>query len=288
LNIVWLGEPAASDPALTGGKVANLSRLASTYPVPPGFCLTTEAFARARSGGSSSPAALPGWLLEELESAYSALSELCGEPAPAVAVRSSAVGEDSMNAAFAGQHHTYLNVAGLEGVARAVLDCWASAYSAAAGHYRQHVGLSTREIAVATLVQQLVRADVSGVLFSANPVTGDQGELMVNASWGLGESIVGGTVTPDTFVVRKSDGSVTMRSISCKERMTVRRPGGTEEVDVPPNLRERPSLDGGQLAEVTRIGTSLEAAMGWPVDLEFAYAGERFYLLQCRPITTLR
>jgi phosphoenolpyruvate synthase/pyruvate phosphate dikinase len=134
----------------------------------------------------------------------------------------------------------------------------------------------------------LVAADVAAVVFSANPVTGDRDEVMINASWGLGESIVGGTVTPDTFIVRKSDLAVVGRIIAEKQRMTVSAPGGTHEVDVPRFLRNTASLSDEQVIEIAELTLTLEGTMKYPVDVECAYAGGDLYLLQCRPITTLK
>jgi pyruvate,water dikinase len=134
----------------------------------------------------------------------------------------------------------------------------------------------------------LVASDVSAVIFSANPVTGNRDEIMINASWGLGESIVGGTVTPDTFIVRKSDLAITNRTIADKQHMTVSTSGGTHEVEVPRFLRNETSLNDEQVIEMAKLALTLEITMEHPVDIECAYAGGELYLLQCRPITTLR
>jgi pyruvate,water dikinase len=139
---------------------------------------------------------------------------------------------------------------------------------------------------MAVLVHQLVPADVSAVAFSANPVTGNRGEILINASWGLGESIVGGTVTPDAFIVRKPDLSMTNLAIADKQRMTVPIPAGTRQVEVPRFLRQEPSLSQDQLVEIARLALNLEETVGHPVDIECAYAGGELYLLQCRPVTT--
>jgi len=204
-----------------------------------------------------------------------------------VAVRSSAVDEDGATASFAGQHETYLNIVGADAILRAVTRCWDSAYSERALDYRRQQGLSVERVRLAVLVQQLVASDVSAVVFSANPVTGNRDEVMINASWGLGESIVGGTVTPDTFVVRKSDLSVINRVIADKQHMTVSAPGGTREVDVPRFLRNAASLTDEQVVEMAKLTLTLEVTMEHPVDVEGAYASGELYLLQCRPITTL-
>jgi pyruvate,water dikinase len=204
------------------------------------------------------------------------------------AVRSSAVDEDGATASFAGQHETYLNIVGADAIIQAVTRCWESAYSEHALDYRCQQGLSVNRPQLAVLVQQLVASDVSAVIFSANPITGSRDEIMINASWGLGESIVGGTVTPDTFIVRKSDLAVAQHVIADKQRMTVSAPGGTHEVEVPRFLRNTSSLNDEQVIEMAKLALTLETTMEYPVDVECAYAGGELYLLQCRPITTLQ
>jgi phosphoenolpyruvate synthase/pyruvate phosphate dikinase len=278
MNILWLGDPKSFDAALVGGKAANLSRLARMYHrVPDGFCLPVTVIDQAH----------PLDLRDEIARAISDLMACHNLPEITVAVRSSAVDEDSAGASFAGQHETYLNIVGAEEIVQAVTRCWESACSERALEYRRQQGLSVERVRLAVLVQQLVRSDVSAVVFSANPVTGNRDEVMINASWGLGESLVGGTVTPDTFIVRKSDLSMINRTIADKQRMTVSMPGGTREVNAPRFLRNEASLTNEQVIEMTQLALSLEAAMGWGVDVECAYANGQLYLLQCRPITTL-
>ncbi len=276
MNIYWLDTPACQDPIRVGGKAAQLGRLAATQPVPPGFCLAaTQADANLSPGFQS-----------ELVRAYTHLGRRCGTPKPPVAVRSSAVDEDGHQASFAGQHESYLNVVGPEAVATAVQRCLASARTERAQHYRRVHGLTERSN-VAVLVQQLVMADVSAVVFSADPRTGDPDHVLINASWGLGESIVGGTVTPDLYVVRKRDLAIVSREISDKGCMTVARPHGTLEVPVPGCMRTEPALQDEQVQELARLACKLEAHQGWAVDLECAYQDGQLYLLQCRPITTI-
>jgi pyruvate,water dikinase len=189
------------------------------------------------------------------------------------AVRSSAVDEDGAKASFAGQHETYLNIVGADAIIQAVTKCWESAHSDHALEYRRIQGLSVERPQIAVLVQQLVAADVAAVVFSANPITGNRDEVMINASWGLGESIVGGTVTPDTFIVRKSDLAITGRTLADKQHMTVSTPGGTHEVEVPRFLRAQASLSDEQVLEMAKLDLTLEATMEHPVDVECAYAG---------------
>src|ERR671937_2653324 len=231
--ILWLGEPACHERARVGGKAATLSRLAAAYRVPPGFCVTTAAYALAQSGDltreeeDTHPPALPVALYDALATAYRRLADRAGSETPAVAVRSSALDEDGGMASYAGQHETSLNIRGVEAVADAVVRCWRSAWSPRARAYRCAQGRAGDDVQVAVLVQQLIVADSSAVLFSAHPVTGSRDEIAINASWGLGESIVGGTVTPDTYVVRKADLTVVARQVAEKRRMTVPANGGT-------------------------------------------------------------
>lgn len=277
-NLLWLGDPKSFDAALVGGKAANLSRLARLdHRVPDGFSLPVTVI----------EAAHPLDLREEVTSAVSDLIRCHGLPDFIAAVRSSAVDEDGATASFAGQHATYLNLVGADDILQAITRCWESARSEHALDYRRRQGLPVERPQLAVLVQQLVAADVAAVAFSANPVTGNCAEVMINASWGLGESLVGGAVTPDTFVVRKSDVAITQRAIADKQRMTVPATRGTRAVDVPRFLRQQASLSDEQVSEVAKLALALEAAMGHPVDVEAAFAGGKLYLLQCRPITTL-
>ncbi len=278
MNLLWLGDPKSFDVAVVGGKAANLSRLARLYHrVPDGFSIPVTLMNQAH----------PLELRRDIERAISDLMACHSLSELVAAVRSSAVDEDGAAASFAGQHETYLNIVGADSIVMAVARCWESARSERALEYRRKQGLSVERPQLAVFVQQLVASDVSAVVFSANPVTGSRDEIMINASWGLGESIVGGTVTPDTFMVRKTDLAVTARIVADKRRMTVAVAGGTNEVDVPRFLRAQPSLNDEQVIEMAKLALTLEAAMACPVDIECAYADGRLYLLQCRPITTL-
>jgi rifampicin phosphotransferase len=285
MNIAWLGEAACHDLESVGGKAANLSRLAADHTVPPGFCLTTDAFKASLDGQHSIVPTLPEQIAIELERACAKLASRSHEPF-SVAVRSSAVDEDGFGDSFAGQHDTYLNVTCNEGVKSAVQRCWESAFSNQALAYRKERGLSSEDVQLAVLVQQLVRADTSAVVFSTNPITGSEDEVVITASWGLGESVVGGSVTPDTIILRKSDLRLVSQQIGEKERMTVSLADGTNEVKVPRLMQSQPAISNEQALEMARLALDLERKMGWPVDIECAYQGDQLYLLQCRPVTT--
>lgn len=280
MEVAWLGDPAAHEPTLVGGKAASLSRLAAAHRVPPGFALTSKALGLAAPDLARGE--VPAGLRAQIEAAYDSLG------GPPVAVRSSAIDEDGDAHSFAGQHETFLNVRGSDAIAEALVLCFASAFTQRALDYRLHVGLPVDHIGLAVLVQELIPADVSAVVFSANPIDGSLDEIVINASFGLGESIVGGTTTPDTIVVGKEDLRVRSRTIGEKRLMTVVAPGGTKELETPALLCALPCLTDDQAVELAVLARRLEEALGAPVDVECALHGDLLYLLQARPITTLR
>ena len=297
-----------------GGKGASLARLAAAgLPVPPGFHLTTRAYRRfvdenhlaepilaaAAEARTDDPAtldrasahiralmeqgAIPADIAAIILTAYGHL----GGMAPAVAVRSSATAEDLPEMSFAGQQDTYLNVRGADHVLEAVKRCWASLWTARAIGYRARQGIPSDNVALAVVVQQLVEADAAGILFTANPLTGARDLMVLNAAWGLGEAIVGGHVTPDTFIVDTRTSVVASQEIADKAVMTVRLPEGTREEPVPSDKRREPALQPGQVAALTRLGARIEELYGRPMDIEWALAGARLFILQARPITAL-
>jgi phosphoenolpyruvate synthase/pyruvate phosphate dikinase len=280
MEIVWLGEPEAHDAALVGGKAASLSRLAAAQRVPPGFAVTAGALALAAP--ELARGVVPQPLRARIDTAYAKLG------GGRVAVRSSALDEDGDAHSFAGQHETFLNVEGADAIAEAVAGCFASAFTERAVGYRRHVGLPVDHIGLAILVQAQVPADSAAVVFSVNPINGRTDEIVINASYGLGESIVGGTTTPDTFVVHKPGLEIIERTIGRKHLMTVPVPGGTRELETPALLRGLPSVGDPQITELAGLAARLERDTGAPVDIECAVHANTVYLLQCRPITTLR
>lgn len=298
-----------------GGKGASLARMAAAgLPVPPGFNVTTAAYRRfvteqglqeqilsaVPAATASQPAtleeasrqiqelfaqrAMPDDIARAIGQAYAAL----GGGDPAVAVRSSATAEDLPEMSFAGQQETYLNMHGEAVVLDAVKRCWASLWTARAIGYRARHGIAPEDVSLAVVVQEMVPAEAAGILFTANPLTGERGQVMINAAWGLGEAIVGGQVTPDTFVVDRASGKITEQVISDKNVMTVRTPKGTHEEPVPADRRTRAALSPAQAAELARIGVQVEDFYGQPLDIEWALHGGRFFILQARPITAWR
>jgi pyruvate,water dikinase len=279
VDILWLDDAAACDVSRTGGKAANLSRLAVRHPVPTGFCLTAV-------GTGVVPGIEPNNLQQLIVAAYGELARRTGMADPPVAVRSSATDEDGTTSSFAGQFDTYLNITGADGVCDAVTRCLESAENERVRAYRQSRRLDGGA-GVAVLVQHLVQADTAAVAFSANPVTGNRDEIVINANFGLGESVVGGMVTPDTYVVSKTNIALAEVHVARKTVMTVPAPDGTREVPVPRLLQATQAMTGDEIERVARLTLECEAAMGFPVDVECAFARGQLYLLQCRPITRM-
>jgi phosphoenolpyruvate synthase/pyruvate phosphate dikinase len=279
--IVWLGDNECHEVGRVGGKAANLSRLASLHRVPPGFALTprfTLAVLREGEAPHRSQVAV----------AYQRLAAMVALDDVPVAVRSSAVDEDGGSASFAGQHETVLNVRGAASIMQAVMRCVTSSTDAGATAYRERIGLRAEGAGMAVLVQVLIPVEVSAVVFSANPISGNRREILINASWGLGESLVSGAVTPDTFVVDRSTWRVTSARAGDKALMTVSADHGTQQVAVPALRQTMLSLTAEQAIEAARVAEALERTMGWPVDIECGFHRGELHLFQCRPITTLR
>jgi pyruvate,water dikinase len=255
-----LADLRASDEPLFGGKSASLGELiAAGIPVPPGFAASTAAD------------------LEQIADAYRALGE------PAVAVRSSAIGEDSAETTFAGLQDTYLWVRGVEQVRAAVRDCWASLDNPEAVSYREQMGIEGKP-AMGVTVQLMVDAAVSGVMFTCNPVSGDPSTVAVNASWGLGVAVVGGEVTPDEYRVSKVTGELLHRTIGPK---LIEYLAGGKRSDVPPERQDVACLDETQLASLVELARRVERHFGAHQDVEWAIDGEgQLHVLQSRPVTT--
>ena len=265
-----------------GGKGGSLARMFQAgYPVPDGFVILPTAFADDELTPGCTLSA-EAWTQVQMH--LNQIRE--ADSQAAFAVRSSAMSEDSAQASFAGEFETVLNVRTDDEIRQAIHMVYHSRQNERVQAYSQAKGLSTaHEIAV--IVQQLVRADSSGVLFTANPVTGQRDQAMISAAWGLGEAIVGGLVTPDTLLVDKATGRVITRETADKRMMTVLLERGTEEQPVPETMRRAPALSDEEAAELVRLGASIEALCGFPVDIEWTLAEEEFAIVQARPITAL-
>jgi pyruvate,water dikinase len=306
-----------------GGKNASLGELMGAgFPVPPGFAVTTEAFAlfveqsglerllrEALSGLEAGrvealeaasrtireamrATPIPPQVGEVVAEAYRELSRTLGRPDAPVAVRSSATSEDQRAASFAGQLESFLCVRGLEAVLRNLRECWASLFTARALSYSLRLGLRPELARVSVGIQAMVEAEAAGVMFTLNPLNGDRSKIVIEASWGLGESVVKGDVTPDSYVVDKVTLEVVKRSIS--DKAECRRAGGerdcVERVEVVPEKRRAPCLAEETVLALARLGKRVERHYGVPQDIEWAVdptrtSPDNIFILQSRPET---
>jgi pyruvate,water dikinase len=306
-RIRTLAELRRADEDHFGAKSASLGELIGAgVPVPPGFALSADAYLAAVDGagleghepGECAEAILatpiPDQLRAELAARYEELAATVGQAEPAVAVRSSAIGEDSEEATFAGQQETYLWVRGIDGLCDAVRRCWASLYSPEAVSYRAEMAAAHEQPAMGVTVQLMVDAAVSGVMFTCNPLNGDPSTVAVNASWGLGLAVVGGEVTPDEYRVSKVTREMLSKSIGPKEVEYVHDPSGAgvARVEVDVERRGQACLDEEQLGLLADVGRKVEGHFGGHQDIEWAIArehegsaGGELYMLQARPVT---
>src|SRR5580692_10223612 len=312
-NVLGLQEVDERQVAVVGGKGARLGALSRIdgIRVPAGFCVTTDAFRRIMTEAPSvddrldqlarlNPGdreairtlsaeirrtieglGIPGDLAAAITRALARLGEQA-----ACAVRSSATAEDLPTASFAGQQDTYLNVVGPAAIRQHVSRCWASLFTERAVTYRLRNGFDHRKVAMAVVVQQMVFPDAAGILFTADPVTGNRKVASVEASFGLGEALVSGLVNPDVFTVR--DGEVVAKAIAAKQRAVHASPaGGTQEEAIDPRRQEQPALTDAQVVRLAGLGRRIEAHFGRPQDIEWCLVDDDFQIVQSRPITTL-
>lgn len=310
--IVDLRDVGRDDGPRVGGKGASLGEMMRAgIALPAGFVVEAEAYRRAVTAAGIGPEVAAALALPGVAEGEGAACDLASEAIRglfarvllggveaglrarvadlgAVAVRSSATAEDLPDASFAGQQDTFLCVRGADAVCEAVRRCWESLWTARAISYRARQGYDHAEVALAVVVQRMVEPEVAGVLFTRDPVGGRADEMLLTASWGLGESVVSGMVTPDTWRLGRAGSLVRERRIGTKERRIVARPeGGTLTEPVPDALRGRPCLEEPALRALVTLGERVEAWYGAPQDIEFACAGGELVLLQARPITTV-
>jgi phosphohistidine swiveling domain-containing protein len=293
-----------------GGKGQSLARLASAgLPVPNGFHITTAAYddfiaehqledpidqelaalsdpadetgeVASAIGALITSHQIPPAITADVVRAYQQLGS------PPVAVRSSATTEDLPDASFAGQQESFLNVSGIDQLLEAVRRCWASLWTARAISYRTQHQIQSDKISLAVVVQELVAAEAAGIAFTADPVTGDDTTIEINAAWGLGEAIVGGRVIPDTISVDRDSRRIMRTVINTKSIMTQSTGAGTTEVPVPQVLQNVPAMTDQQALRLADLALMVEDIVKNPVDIEWCRRGDQLFLLQARPITT--
>ncbi len=312
--LVWFAEVGRNDIALVGGKGANLGEMTkASLPVPPGFIVTSTAYyeflrankldkvikkelvnidpedskklnsiaQRLQKAVQSHP--LPSQLAKKIAKAYDDIGR------GPVAVRSSATAEDLPQASFAGQQATFLNIEGSEKLIKAVRECWASLFEARAIYYRAINKFDHSKVGIAVPVQKMVQSEVSGIMFTADPVASDTDKIVIDAGLGLGEAIVSGSVTPDHYVVDKKTLAVVSKEISHQAWQIVRNARGENvHVSSPKHQLDSQKLTDEQIIKLATLGHKVETHYGAPQDMEWALENNSFYMVQSRPITTLR
>ena len=319
--LIWFDQYQESDRDRVGGKNASLGTMIDAgLPVPPGFAVTTDAYATLRRDpavrdevhrriGDVSPddaarlqvvsrevrdlieqVPLPDDIVTAVTEAYGALCRHCGVQDLPVAVRSSATAEDMPDASFAGQQDTYLWVKGADAVLENMKRCWSSIFTDRAIAYRRERGYDFQEVSMSVGIQKMVDPRASGVAFTLNPSTGDRSQVAIDASWGLGEAVVSGEVTPDNYLVDKVILEICERKVSNKH-IEYRIVGdGVEVLDVEPDRAKAPCLSDDEIRAVTTMAKRAERHYGRPQDIEWAIdrhlpEGENVILLQSRPET---
>lgn len=324
--IKWFDEIGKDDISQVGGKGANLGELTSMgLPVPPGFCVTAGAYdefinyseldeivrilvssldvedvealtqvsKEVRDKINSSE--IQPNIEAEIKKAYAEFAKEIGVENPEVAVRSSATAEDLPDASFAGQQDTYLHIRGEEELLNHIRSCWASLWTSRAIYYREKQKFDHFNVSLSVVVQKMVNSEKSGVMFTANPINNSKDEMMINASWGLGEAVVSGMVTPDEYVIDKTNKKIIEKNIASKKTMVVRREDtvGTEEKLVSEVLGEEfveaECLSQDELNTLIERGLKVEELYGSVQDTEWGFDRDtkEFYFLQSRPITTI-
>ena len=266
----------------TGGKAQNLARLARAgLPVPPGFIITTAAYQSFVAANDLQP-----FINYQLTIDNSQLT--IDHSPPPVAVRSSATAEDLPDLSFAGQQDTFLNVVGDNALLEAIVHCWSSLWTARAIAYRARNGISQEGVALAVVVQAMVESESSGVLFTANPLTGKRTETVIDATLGLGEALVSGQVEPDHYAVDAATGRIVSKTLGAKA-LAIRGQVGGGTTTVAADAAAQQALPDAAILDLARLGKRVEQELyaGQPQDIEWAWADDRLTLLQSRAITSL-
>jgi pyruvate,water dikinase len=270
--IKFFKDISVNDLNLVGGKGLSLGRMINEgIPVPPGFVITTGLHKDFMNSNI-----LSEQTKNDLYTAFDTLG------ASRVAVRSSAISEDSETASWAGQFESYLNV-GRDELIKRVQDCWGSVTGA--GAYAKTQGMKEEELALGVVVQKMVDSEVSGVAFSVNPLNHDSDEIMIEATYGLGELLVQGMVTPDNYVVSKQNKNLVSSRIVIKTTMLIYKDGESKEIPVSSDMQEKSCLTDEQLRDLCSLVCQIEDYYESPQDIEWALHDNRFYIVQSRPIT---
>jgi len=317
--LLWFKDIRFEDVNIVGGKGANLGEMYSLgIPVPNGFVVTADTYfdfieknklkpqiknilsitnvdhpdelqsASKKIRSLIKKAPFTHNISIQIMTAYKKLGSFGGLVDMPVAVRSSATAEDSLDASFAGQQDTYLNVIGESNVLHRVRDCWASLFTPRSIFYRVKKKYDHFKVGVAVPIQKMVQSEISGIMFTANPVSNNKNEIIIEVIWGLGEYIVQGVITPDQFIIDKSNWTIKQKNNVSQDRQLVKNQNETHEIDVPKYKQNKIKIDDTIALKIAKIGQKLHNHYGKAQDIEFAIEKGKFYVVQTRPITTLQ
>jgi len=317
--LLWFKDIRFEDVNIVGGKGANLGEMYSLgIPVPNGFVVTADTYfdfieknklkpqiknilsitnvdhpdelqsASQKIRSLIKKAPFTHDISIQIMTAYKKLGSFGGLVDMPVAVRSSATAEDSLDASFAGQQDTYLNVIGESNVLHRVRDCWASLFTPRSIFYRVKKKYDHFKVGVAVPIQKMVQSEISGIMFTANPVSNNKNEIIIEVIWGLGEYIVQGVITPDQFIIDKSNWTIKQKNNVSQDRQLVKNQNETHEIDVPKYKQNKIKIDDTIALKIAKIGQKLHNHYGKAQDIEFAIEKGKFYVVQTRPITTLQ
>ncbi len=310
-HVLWFNQIRKTDIPIVGGKGANLGEMTyAEIPVPNGFVVTATAYfdflkttslkhkiltelsgldindsTKLQQASKSIKTAIlaaemPEELKEEIKNYY---HRLCGEMDKLVAVRSSATAEDLPDASFAGQQETYLNIKGYKSVVENVQKCWASLFESRAIFYRSEKGFNHFKVGIAVPVQLMIQSEVSGIMFTVNPLTNNRDEISIEAAFGLGQPVVSGEVTPDQYIVQKNTNEISWKNFSKQKwQMTI-----DGNVPVSKAYQEKQKLEDGYVIDLAKLGKHIEDHYGRPQDIEWGLENKKLYIVQSRPVTTL-
>jgi pyruvate,water dikinase len=318
-HIYWFEELSKDSLSVAGGKGANLGEMSNhRFPIPPGFVVSADSYfefiktygidkiiidelskldvedtnalnnASKKIADSILSYPVPDEMQNQIKEAYRKLKEITGAQIEFVAVRSSATAEDRSEASFAGQQASFLNVYGEDQLVEAVKKCWASLFTPRAIYYRVRQGFDHSKVKIAVVIQHMVQSEKSGVFFTVDPVSQDINKMVIEAGFGLGETVVSGSITPDTYIVDKRSLEIISKHISKQEWMLIKSGNANVKMGIKKEYQEVQKLPDVKIIELAKIGREIEKHYNWPQDIEWAMEGGKVYIVQSRPITTLK
>ena len=318
-HVYWFDELSKDSLNVAGGKGANLGEMSkSNFPIPPGFVVGAESYyeyiklhridkmieeillpldvndtkklniASETLSNAIMAGTVPKEMSDQIIDSYNELKKRTGADTEYVAVRSSATAEDLPSASFAGQQASFLNVFGEAGLIDAVKQCWASLFTPRSIFYRSEQQFDHRKVKLAVVVQHMVQSEKAGVFFTVDPISQDVNKMTIEGAYGLGETVVSGALTPDTYIINKKSLDIIDKKIAKQDWMLTKVGEKNVKATIKKDFQQMQKMSDAQIQELAKIGRNIEKHYGWPQDIEWAVEGGKVYIVQSRPITTLK